>query len=159
MKQAKKKPGLDAEESDEEEDEDESGDSDLSEKEFRENLAQIQKLKKKMQRNKEHVAQEEDEEDAEDEEDEGEDSDYEYVAGDLAIYDSALDDVDELIFVKEALERISQTDQAYFHALMSAMNQQEMASFNETMNEAQMLREREEHVRKQCEAIDKKVTY
>ena len=33
--------------------------------------------------------------------DEEDDSDYEFTGGDLAIYDSALDDVDELLFVKE----------------------------------------------------------
>ncbi len=39
-------------------------------------------------------------------EDEG-DSDYEYMAGDLAIYDSTLDDVDEILYVKDTLERIN----------------------------------------------------
>jgi hypothetical protein len=28
------------------------------------------------------------------------DSDYEYTGGDLALYDSALDDVDELLYIK-----------------------------------------------------------
>lgn len=39
--------------------------------------------------------------------DDDDDSDYEYTGGDLAIYDSALDDVDELIFVRDTLERAS----------------------------------------------------
>ena len=38
--------------------------------------------------------------DDEDEYDDQDDSDYEYTGGDLAIYDSALDDVDELLYVK-----------------------------------------------------------
>ena len=37
--------------------------------------------------------------DDEDEYDDQDDSDYEYTGGDLAIYDSALDDVDELLYV------------------------------------------------------------
>jgi hypothetical protein len=45
--------------------------------------------------------------DGEDDYDEEEDSDYEYTGGDLAIYDSALDSVDELIFVKSALENLN----------------------------------------------------
>lgn len=40
-----------------------------------------------------------DAEEEEGSEDEGEDSDYEYTGGDLAIYDSALDDVDELLYI------------------------------------------------------------
>ena len=32
------------------------------------------------------------------------DSDYEYAGGDLALYDSALDDVDEIVFVKETFQ-------------------------------------------------------
>ncbi len=47
-----------------------------------------------------------DDEDA-DEYDEEEDSDYEYTGGDLAIYDSALDDVDELLYVKTSLENLN----------------------------------------------------
>ena len=39
--------------------------------------------------------------------DDEEDSDYEYTGGDLAIYDSALDSVDELLTVKSALESLN----------------------------------------------------
>lgn len=52
-----------------------------------------------------------DDDDGEDDDDD--DSDYEYTGGDLAIYDSALDDVDELLFVKDALERLNTADAAY----------------------------------------------
>ena len=34
------------------------------------------------------------------------DSDYEYLGGDAALYDSALDGADELLFVKESLGRL-----------------------------------------------------
>ena len=48
-----------------------------------------------------------------DEDDDENDSDYEFTGGDLAIYDSALDDVDELLFVKDQLERLNAQDPAY----------------------------------------------
>ncbi len=50
--------------------------------------------------------------DGEDYDDE-DDSDYEFIGGDLAIYDSALDDVDELLFVKEKFEGLNSLDAAY----------------------------------------------
>jgi hypothetical protein len=49
----------------------------------------------------------------EDYDDEEDDSDYEFIGGDLAIYDSALDDVDELLFVKDKLENMNSLDGAY----------------------------------------------
>jgi hypothetical protein len=54
------------------------------------------------QRQEQNEAVEEDDEDESDE-----DSDYEYLGGDVALYDSALDGADELLFVKESLERMS----------------------------------------------------
>lgn len=55
-------------------------------------------------------------------EEDSEDSDYEYTGGDLAIYDSALDDIDELLYIKETLERISQADGQYFNQILSGLN-------------------------------------
>ena len=54
-----------------------------------------------------HIEKEEDEDDSDD-------SDYEYTGGDLALYDSALDDVDELTLIKETLEAINNLDNSYF---------------------------------------------
>lgn len=42
-----------------------------------------------------------------DESEDGDDSDYEYIGGDTALYDSALDGADELLYVKDSLERIN----------------------------------------------------
>ena len=42
-----------------------------------------------------------------DDSDDGNDSDYEYVGGDDALYDSALDGADELLYLKDCLERFS----------------------------------------------------
>ena len=97
------------------------------------------------------------EEDDEEEEDDDDDSDYEYTGGDLAIYESALDDADELLFVKESLEKLNTLDANYVLGLFSAMNEQERAQFNENMASAQALKDREEVVRIKCdELVDKK---
>ena len=89
--------------------------------------------------------------------DDEDDSDYEFTGGDLAIYDSALDPIDELLFVKENLERINAVDANYMTRLLSAMNPDETNKFNENMQTAQALKEREEVVRKQAdELVDKK---
>jgi len=65
-------------------------------------------MKKIEKARKEHAEKKNgmDEEEEEDEEDE-DDSDYEYTGGDLAIYDSALDEIDELIYVRDAFERLN----------------------------------------------------
>lgn len=75
----------------------------------------------------------------------------------MAIYDSALDSVDELLYIKEALERINAQDAQYVAQLMAGMTQEEQAKFSENMAQAQQLKEREEVVRKMCdEVFDKK---
>jgi hypothetical protein len=43
-----------------------------------------------------------------DDDEESSDSDYEYTGGDLCLYDCSLDDVDELIFIKETLLQFHQ---------------------------------------------------
>ena len=48
----------------------------------------------------------EDQDEEEEESDDDFDSDYEYAGGDLALYDSALEEVDEIIFLKETLQVI-----------------------------------------------------
>ena len=46
--------------------------------------------------------------DISEEEDDDSDSDYEYAGGNLALYDSALDKIDELQFIKETFEGLAQ---------------------------------------------------
>lgn len=71
--------------------------------------------------------------DEEDDYDDEEDSDYEYTGGDLAIYDSALDDVDELLYVKQALESLNAQNPAYVQSILNALAPEESAKFNEVM--------------------------
>lgn len=119
-------------------------DSDKEEKEF-------QDIKKKLAK-----ARQNDKDDENFDDDDEDDSDYEYTAGDLAIYDSALDDVDELLYIKDTLATINQIDQGYFQNLMSGMNQEEFGKFNQNMEEAQALKDREEVVRKQIDELEEK---
>ena len=88
-------------------------------------MKEIQKLKKKNAENKikeDNNCNNNDDEIEDDGDDDGEDSDYEYTGGDMAIYDSALDDADELLFIKDTLERINNADIGYFNGLFSGLN-------------------------------------
>jgi len=40
--------------------------------------------------------------------DDGEDSDYDVLGGDMCLYDSRLDDIDELLFMNETIEGLYQ---------------------------------------------------
>jgi len=64
---------------------------------------EFKKIKQQLKKAKEGQA--DDDEDFED--DESSDEDYEFSAGDMQLYDSALDDVDELFIVREALDAMN----------------------------------------------------
>ena len=75
------------------------------------------------------------------------DSDYEYLGGDAALYDSALDGADELLFVKESLGRLFEMGgQQLEQSLLSGLNAEECQRFNNTMAEAPGIRNREDKV-------------
>jgi hypothetical protein len=46
--------------------------------------------------------------DEEEESDDDEDSDYDVLGGDMCLYDSRLDEIDELIFMKETIDVLYQ---------------------------------------------------
>ena len=73
-------------------------DSDKDEKEFKEIKDKLKNFKHKEGKHDE------------DDDDDDSDSDYEYTGGDLALYDSALEEVDELLFIKETLEGLNQAN-------------------------------------------------
>ena len=95
------------------------------------------------QRQEQNEAVEEDEEDASDD-----DSDYEYLGGDVALYDSALDGADELLFVKESLERLSMMSDGglYFNMLMSGLTDSERDRFNQVMHNTLIIKDREHKI-------------
>lgn len=95
------------------------------------------------------VAEEEDDDDEDD-------SDYEYTGGEMLIYDSALEDVDELLFVRDALERLNAQDASHVQALLGGLTPEEQQQFSQNMASAQELKDREEVVRKKCEELEEK---
>jgi hypothetical protein len=70
-------------------------------------------------------ARKEKKEDLDEDEDSNEDSDYELEGGDLAIYDSKLDDVDELVYLRDTLERLNQADASHVAQLLSLLTADE----------------------------------
>ncbi len=151
--EAKKRAGKGAKEEEEEEDEgDGFVDDDEDEEEEDNEQAVMNKLRKFREKGAVLEGGKADEEDEDD--DDEDDSDYEYTGGEMAIYDSALDDVDELLFVREALEKLNAADAAYTSQLLSAIDSEKLIAFNETMRTAQELKDREEVIRKQCDELD-----
>ena len=127
---------LKGEKSDEDEFVDEEGgtdDEDDDDDETGESEQQILKKIEKARKDGKYLSSKAGADDDEDEYDDQDDSDYEYTGGDLAIYDSALDDVDELLYVKQALESLNAQNPAYVQSILSALSPEESAKFNEVM--------------------------
>ena len=66
-----------------------------------------------------------------DDDDEG-DSDYEDHAGEYALYDSPLEKVDELVYLKETLEGIHNSNSNTYQFLVSTQTQEEASGPNDT---------------------------
>lgn len=122
-----------------------TGNPDDFEDEEEDTLNKVNKFKKAKQEQKD-----------EEEEGEDEDSDYELEGGDLAIYDSNLDDVDELLYVRDTLEKMNQADASHVAQLLSGLVGNDLQIFNECMQGAQQLKEREELINKQLDEIMEK---
>ena len=79
----------------------------------------------------------------EEEKEEGDDDvDYEEDAGEFALYDSPLENTDELDYVKEAMDTIH-ADQDSFQYIMSSLTEAERNTFAATLEQATELRKRE----------------
>ena len=104
-----------------------------SEEEFKEINSRILELKKKNQQNGPSPigGAEQNEEDSSDD-----DSEYEYIAGDLALYDSALEGMDEILFVKDSLEAINMSNPELFENLLGELNGEMRNKFNQVMENA-----------------------
>lgn len=155
-KRAAKQGGDGGDDDDEAEDEDgfvDDDDNDDDEDDGDDEQSILNKLRKfKEKGNVLESAKDNDDED--DDDDDDDDSDYEYTGGEMAIYDSALDDVDELLHVRAALEKLNAGDAAYTGRLLAALEPAQLEAFNETMRGAQDLKDREELIRKQCDELD-----
>ena len=88
--------------------------------------------------------------------DDEDDEDYEYNGGDMSLYDSAIDDVDEIKFIKDTMTQIQAQNPNLFQRLMSGIKDpQQSQKFQELMNSIEQLIQQEKTVREQCEALDK----
>ena len=91
------------------------------------------------------------------EDDDEDDSDYEDNAGEYALYDSPLENTDELLFFKETLETIHNMDPQAFQFLMSAQSPEEADSMKKALDGAMELKQRELSVRSQCDQLEAKL--
>lgn len=72
----------------------------------------------------------------EDGSDDDDDSDYEVEGDDNGLYDSNLDDVDELLYLKETVDAIHASDSAFFTHLTSLIAPDNLNKFAEALNNA-----------------------
>ena len=94
--------------------------------------------------------------DDDDDYDDEDDSDYEVDGGDMGMYDSKLDEIDELLHLKQTLDTIHDGDQAFFQQLTSAISGEEMNKLAETLGKAQALKEREAKCTADIQELQKK---
>ncbi len=130
--------------------------SEIDDDEYQKTLNKLQKARNQNEGKKGDEKEEEVEAEEEEDDEDDDDSDYEYAGGDLALYDSALDETDEIMFVRDAMQQITQVDMNYYLSLTSALSEEERNQFNEVMNGAQAFKDREEQVRIACEEMEKK---
>ena len=69
-----------------------------------------------------------------DDDDDSDDPDYEEKAGEFALYDSPLENTDELIATKEALDGIFQRDQTAYQYITSTQSEEERNAFIELLS-------------------------
>lgn len=93
--------------------------------------------------------------DADDYGDEG-DSDFELNGGDEALYDAAMDEVDELGYLRDTLARVG-ADPAALAALLAGITvPEERAKFEQLLNGVEVLIQREADVTAKLRALDAK---
>lgn len=84
------------------------------------------------------------------------DSDYEVEGDDNGLYDSNLDEVDELLHLKETVDTLNGTNPAFFSHLTSLIAPDDLNRFADALNNAQELKAREEKCTKDIDAAEAK---
>ena len=84
------------------------------------------------------------------------DSDFELGDGDDNLYDAAMDDVDELEFLRDTLTRVSEADPAAAAGLMAGIAPEPRAKFETLMAGVAALVQREADVTAQVRALEAK---
>jgi hypothetical protein len=83
------------------------------------------------------------------------DSDFELNGGDDALYDAAMDEVDELEYLRDTLSRVGQTDPAALAGLMAGITEPDQrAKFEQLLSGVANLVQREAAVTAQVRALD-----
>ena len=91
------------------------------------------------------------------EDDDSNDSDYSVEGDDIGLYDSNLDEIDELLHLKETVDQIHQGAPQLFQSLSQFLSPDELNRFAESLNHAQELKDREERCTKAIEEMEKKM--
>lgn len=82
------------------------------------------------------------------------DSDFEFDEEGMEMYDSAIDDIDEITYLKEAITQIHAADANLYNHLMAGVKN--LDGFQQLMTGLDALIAEEKSVREQIEAIEKK---
>ena len=92
-----------------------------------------------------------------DEDDDDSDEDYEYNGGDMNLYDSRIDDVDEINTLKQTLTYVSNSNAALYQRLQSGISDKaQMDAFCNILNGIDQLVNDEKTVREQIDELEKK---
>ena len=89
--------------------------------------------------------------DDDDSDDDDDDADYEETAGEYALYDSPLENTDELITIKQTLDQIYQADQTAYQYITSTQKEDERNKMIEILGKADDLKQREAACKKAFE--------
>lgn len=94
--------------------------------------------------------------DEDEDSDDSDDEDYEYNGGDGSLYDSRIDNIDELKTLRDTLMEISQADPTLYARIMSGItDQDQLSKFEGLMGGVDGLCEREASVRRKIEELEK----
>lgn len=148
----------DSDASGEDQDIGDEGDEDFedSDEEWKKQQKLFAKLGPKLNSGKALTKDEMDEFGLNDDDDDDDDSDYEYNAGDMSLYDSRVDDIDELKTLKETMMAINQNNQQLYQKLMSGVQQvDQQQQFQSIMAGVEKLIEDEKEMRRKVEEMEK----
>lgn len=93
--------------------------------------------------------------DADDIESESDDGDFELEGGDMALYDSALDDLDELQFVKETLTGLKQGREEVFAGLFGGLSAENQALLEKCLIESDQIKQKDDELKLRQEEINR----
>ena len=140
---------IDADQADSSDEEHEASNGDMSDEEYEKTVKKIREIQKKKEDKKD--------DDDDDIEDDSDDSDYEYNSGDAGMYDSLMDQKDELLILKSSLETIQAQTPQLLQLLLSSLSAEENSQFQADLAKTQEVHDTEERLKKEYEARKQKV--